>query len=146
MSLLSSILSSLEESDFFDPKHKLIYRCVSSLFLKNINVDILTVAEELSNLKELETIGGVNYLQSCADSVVALNSLDFYIDIVLNQSMLRNLIVTVREINDSYLNDDISDVNDFIISSEDKIKNATKEACLNVEELDNGFDLLIKIQ
>ena len=122
---LYSILSSLEENDFFEGRHRLIYRALASLFEKNINVDILTLSEELSNMKELETVGGVNYLQSCADSVVAINSLDFYIDIVLNQSMLRNLIVTVRGINDDYLNEDIEDVNDFIIRSEEKVKSAT---------------------
>lgn len=122
---LYSVLSSLEENDFYEVKHRLIYHALTILFEKAIDVDVLTVTEELTNMKALETVGGVNYLQECADSVVAIGSLQFYIDIVLNQAMLRNLITTIRGINESYLKEDIEDVNDFILASEDKIKNAT---------------------
>ena len=41
--------------------------------------------------------------------------MDFYIDIVFNQAILRNLIISVREINNDYLNEDIEDVNDSFV-------------------------------
>ena len=65
---------------------------------KKIAVDVLTVTEELINLKELDNIGGVPYLQECSDSMVALSNLEFYINIVVNQSVLRTMLTTIREI------------------------------------------------
>ena len=121
---LFNVLSGLEESDFFEAKHQLIYRAIKGLFDRRVNVDILTVTEELQNMKELEVAGGVAYLQSCTESVVAISALDSYIDIVLNQSVLRKLILCVRDINDTYLSEDIENVNDFILQSEEKIKDA----------------------
>mgnify|MGYP003314867005 FL=1 len=121
---LFNVLSGLEESDFFEAKHQIIYRAMKGLFDRRTQVDILTVTEELSNMKELEIAGGVNYLQSCTESVVAISALDSYIDIVLNQSVLRKLILCVRDINDSYLSEDIENVNEFILKSEEKIKDA----------------------
>ena len=68
---LYEVLSSLEEEDFFEGRHQLIYRAIFTLRERGINVDTLTCAEELMNMKELENIGGVEYLQTCCDSMVA---------------------------------------------------------------------------
>jgi len=124
-SALFNVLTSLQEGDFFEGKHQLIYRAISGLFERKVGVDVLTVTEELTNMKELEVCGGVNYLMSCTESVVAISALESYIDIVLNQSVLRKLILSVRNINNSYLNEDIENVNEFILQSEEKIKDAT---------------------
>ena len=56
---LFNVFSSLNEEDFFLGKHQLIYRAIRNLFDKESAVDVLTVTEELMNMKELETIGGV---------------------------------------------------------------------------------------
>ena len=126
-SALFNVLSALEESDFFEAKHQVIYKAIKALFDRSVRADVLTVAEELNNMKELEIAGGVNYLQACTESVVAISALDSYIDIVLNQSVLRKLILCVRDINDSYLSEDIESVNDFILKSEEKIKEAVSK-------------------
>ena len=85
---LYSVFSMLNEEDFFLGKHQLIYRAIKSLFDKQTPVDVLTVTEELMNMKELETIGGVEYLQQCSDAMVALSSIDYYINIVNDQAVL----------------------------------------------------------
>ena len=73
------VLTSLEEEDFYVGKHRIIFRCISQLSERNATVDVLTVAEELSNLKELENIGGAKYLAECTNTVVAASTLTFYI-------------------------------------------------------------------
>ena len=122
---LYGVLSKLNEEDFYVIKHKIIFKAIISLFNKKSIVDVLTVTEELMNMKELENVGGVEYLKTCCDSMVALASLDYYINIVNDQSVLRKLILTARKINDEYVENEISDVNDFIIKSEESIKDAT---------------------
>lgn len=124
---LYSVLSSLDESDFYEGKHQILYRVLASLQKKNIAVDVLTVTEELINIKELENVGGVEYLQECSDSMVALSSLEFYINIVRDQSVLRTLLNTIRDIDNEYRTEEIDDVDSFIATSEEKIKMATEK-------------------
>jgi len=139
-----NMLSILQEDDFYIPKHRILYRVMKTLFEENTTIDILTLSENLNNLKELENIGGVAYLQSCVDSCVTLNSMKFYTDIVLNQSMLRNLIVTVREIDNDYLNNDIEDVNDFIINSEQKVTKAIERK--NIDDFKRADQIAKKVE
>ena len=123
---LYNVLSALEEEDFFLGKHQLIYRAIKNLFDKETPVDTLTVTEELMNMKELETVGATAYLQECADEMIALSAVDHYINIVNDQSVLRKLIQSCRDIDYKFLNDEIVDVNDFILDSEALLKNATE--------------------
>ena len=124
---LYNVFSLLNEDDFFLGKHQLIYRAIRNLFDKQTPVDVLTVTEELMNMKELETIGGVEYLQQCSDAMVALSSIDYYIGIVNDQAVLRRLIQSCRDIDSKFLSDEITDVNDFILQSETAIKEATEK-------------------
>ena len=122
-----NVLSSVQEDDFFLGKHQLIYRAIRNLFDKDYVVDVLTVTEELMNMKELENIGGVEYLQLCSDSMVALSSIEYYINIVIDQAVLRRLIQSCRDIDARFLNEEISDVNGFIEESEGLLKEATEK-------------------
>ena len=124
---LYTVFSRLNEEDFFLGKHQLIYRAIKNLFDKQTPVDVLTVTEELMNMKELETIGGVEYLQQCSDAMVALSSIDYYVNIVNDQAVLRRLIQTCRDIDASFLGDEINDVNEFIANSETTLKDAVEK-------------------
>ena len=121
-----SVLSSLQESDFFEGRHQLIYRAIDNLCVRGVNVDTLTCAEELLNLKELDNIGGVEYLQLCCDSMVAFANLDHYINIVNDQSCLRKLLEAIRQIDYKYHSEEIENINDFILKGEEMIKDATE--------------------
>ena len=123
---LYTVFSSLNEDDFYLGKHQLIYRAIRNLFDKETAVDVLTVTEELMNMKELESIGGVEYLQQCSDAMVALSSIEYYVNIVNDQAVLRRLIQSCRDIDYKFLNDEITDVNDFILDSEAVLKTATE--------------------
>ena len=124
---LYNVFSSLNEEDFYVGKHRIIYRAIRNLFDKETAVDVLTVTEELMNMKELDAIGGVEYLQQCTDCMVALSSIDYYVNIVNDQAVLRRLIQACRDIDYQFLNEEIKDVNDFIAQSEVLLKNATEK-------------------
>ena len=98
-----------------------------NLFDKDFAVDVLTVSEELENMKELENIGGPEYLAACSDSMVALSAVDYYINIVNDQAVLRRLIQSCRDIDHHFLNDEITDVNGFILDSETLLKDACEK-------------------
>ena len=116
------ILNSLEEEDFFLGKHQLIFRAIANLAVRGIDVDVLTVAEELVNYKELENIGGATYLAECTNTVVAASTLTFYIGIIQDNSVLRKMLITIRELDHEYRTEEIENINDFILDSETRFK------------------------
>ena len=118
------VLNSLEEEDFFLGKHIVIFRAISELTMRNVSVDVLTVAEELQNLKELENVGGSKYLLECTNRVVASSTLTHYIGIVQDNSVLRKMLSTIRSIDKDYHEEEIENINDFILDSENKFKDS----------------------
>lgn len=121
------VVNSLEEKDFFLGKHQLIFRAIVSLVERGIDVDVLTAAEELQNLKELENIGGAKYLAECTNTVVARSSLKHYIQIVQDNSVLRSMLKSIREIDRQYREEEIEDINDFVLASETSFKDSIAE-------------------
>ncbi len=119
---LSTVLAALKREDFFLEKNQLIYDAIYRLHDRKETVDILTVTNELINTRDLNSIGGPDYLQECCDSLVALSTLDFYINIVQNHACLRNLLVTIREIDDKYKKEEITDINEFVNNSAIQLK------------------------
>lgn len=106
--------SWLVKEDFFDLKHQIIFEVMLDIQDKHLPVDIKTVTEALINRKELEKIGGVEYLQELCDSIVSLSSVDHYIHIVQDQSYLRNLLLTMEGIITDYNENEIEDIGTFI--------------------------------
>ena len=49
-----NVISSLNEDDFYEGRHQIIFRAINTLFEQKSAVDILTVSEFLDNIKELE--------------------------------------------------------------------------------------------
>ncbi len=147
---LYSVLSELKQDDFFEGRHQIIYNAIYVLQGKGVDVDLLTIAEHLDNIKELENVGGSAYLQECCNAMVALASLSFYINIVRDQSVLRNLLIATREINNEYLSGKIEDVDNFIAQAEEKIKLATEKRRVStfrpIEEVTKNVEMGLKTQ
>ena len=129
---LYTVISELETDDFAEARNQTLFRILKTLAERK--VCRCPVTEELVNLKCLEEeIGGVEYLQQCSDAMVAISSLDFYISIVKDQSVLRHMLTTIRDIDHSYLNSEIENINDFIANSEQKFKDSTRRVNLMEE-------------
>lgn len=124
---LYKIASVLTMDSFFEGRHQTIFRALFNLMEKKIPVEVYTVVEELMNLKELDNIGGVQYLRECSDMVVALSKIDTYINIVKDQATLRNMLITIRDIDSRYRNEEIDDVNTFIQQSQEAFGDAVKQ-------------------
>ena len=119
---LYKVLSTLLEDDFYVGKHQLIYRAIVSLQVKRIEIDVLTLTEELMLMQQLEAAGGVEYLKVCTDTVVALASLDFYINIVKDNSDLRKFLLTIRDIDSEYREQALDSIESFIKSAKEKVR------------------------
>ena len=95
---LEKILENLNSDMFFDRHNKLIFNALEVLYKENIPVDITTVKNELEKEKNLNNIGGIEYLTDVVDSVVTSANLEYYMDIIKEKAIRRKLIDTATKI------------------------------------------------
>jgi len=88
----------LKPEDFYRKSHEIIYRSISELFDKSNGVDLVTLTEELKRKDLLEKIGGVTYLTNLINSVPTAANIEYYVRIIEEKSILRNLINSATKI------------------------------------------------
>jgi len=88
----------LRPEDFYKKSHQIIFKCVLELFEKSRAVDLVTLTEELNRINLLEEIGGVTYLTNLINSVPTAANIEYYVKIIEEKSILRNLISNATKI------------------------------------------------
>ncbi|MFN4216832.1 MAG: replicative DNA helicase [Brevinematales bacterium] len=87
-----SEIGDVQEDDFFDERHRLIFRAIVDMADHGYGVDPVTVSEWLERKKLLERAGGVSYLAHIQDTPVIVSNFIAYKNILLEKSLLRSLI------------------------------------------------------
>ncbi|HTD96191.1 MAG TPA: replicative DNA helicase [Edaphobacter sp.] len=82
----------LKADDFALDSHRKIYTVMLHLAEVGHAVDIVTVAEELKKRRELDSIGGVPYLASLSEGLPRKLSIESYVRIVRDKSLMRQLM------------------------------------------------------
>lgn len=82
----------LTADDFALDSHRRIFAAMLRLSEAGHAVDIVTVAEELKKQKELDSIGGVPYLASLSEGLPRKLSVESYVRIVRDKSLMRQLM------------------------------------------------------
>jgi replicative DNA helicase len=82
----------LKPEDFSLDSHRRIYSRMIDLAESSRAIDMITLIEELSRRKELQSIGDVGYISSLLDGVPDRPSIEHYINIVRDKALLRGLI------------------------------------------------------
>jgi replicative DNA helicase len=98
---LPSALEILKGDEFYKEAHRAIYQAIQELFEKNEPVDLVTVADLLSERNHLDNIGGATYLASLAQSVPSAANVAAYAKIINEKALLRRLIQAANEISSS---------------------------------------------
>lgn len=83
---------ALRAEDFSLDSHRRIYARMVDLNESGRAIDIVTLAEELSRRKEVESVGGVAYLSSLTDGMPRRENVEHYVKIVKDKALLRSLI------------------------------------------------------
>ncbi len=121
---VSKIVEEVVPEMFFDERNKVIFRAIKSLYDAGTPVDLMTIKNELDKDKKLNSVG-LEYLSEVIDSVVTTANLDYYISIIKDFAIRRNLINTATEIvSESY---DSEDLNYLLDNAEKKITNVVRE-------------------
>ncbi|MGH9588522.1 MAG: replicative DNA helicase, partial [Acidobacteriaceae bacterium] len=82
----------LRAEDFALDSHQRIFARMAELIDAGHAVDIVTLSEELARRKEVEAVGGVAYIASLTEGLPRRLSIEEYVRIVKDKSLLRQLI------------------------------------------------------
>ena len=116
-------LEELSSSCFYDPRHRMIYEAMSERVNGHTPVDIVTVSSKLREKGNLEAVGGPVALAGMSDKVGAAAHIEYYVKILKQKSIQRDLITASYEIlKDSY--DDSVTVDQLIDDAQTKVYNA----------------------
>lgn len=89
---LDKIMDEVTDEMFYSDENRIIYKAMKNLHTNNVPVDVATVCNELDKNKDLAKVGGVEYITDIIDSVPSTANLNYYINIIFEKSILRNLI------------------------------------------------------
>lgn len=95
---ISSALEVLKPEDFYREDNKLIFEAIVNLYNRAEPVDIITLKTELQSMKQLEAVGGLEYIAQLPDRVPTTANVEQYIKIVEEKSALRALIKTANDL------------------------------------------------
>jgi len=92
------VADSITPEDFYKDIHQIIYQAILSLFEKRDPIDILSLANQLEERKQLELIGGRAYLTQLTETVPSASNVAQYASIVQKKATLRRLLYASQEI------------------------------------------------
>lgn len=98
--ILSNVLESVEENDFYVEAHVCIFNAVKLVYHARKPVDIVTLSDALENSGQLERAGGLEYLVELTQSVPSTANYAYYLGIVRRDGINRRLMRVGREIAD----------------------------------------------
>ena len=82
----------LKTDDFALDSHRKIYAAMLQLVELGHGVDIVTVTDYLSKKRELDSVGGLPYLASLSEGLPRKLSIESYVRIVRDKSLMRQLL------------------------------------------------------
>jgi len=124
---IGQVVQHVTANSFYRIEHQMIFDAVVSLWeKKNDKFDLLLLRDELKNRKQIEEIGGAEYLVKIAEAVPSSANVEQYLKIVKDKQMMRELISAAGEVLTEAF-EDIGDAAEKLDRAEQKIFNVTQK-------------------
>ena len=123
---LIKVCEEIYSDMFYSEANQKLFEAIKSCYDQKIPLDVTTIKEELDKKKNLNAIGGLEYISEVIDSVATTANLEYYIKIVKDKAVIRNLIETATDIVTNAYEDE-EDVAGLLDEAEKKILNVVKE-------------------
>ena len=124
-SALQKASENLTPDSFYNEKNSKIFSSLISLMDDKVPIDLTTVTSDLKKKNQLTEIGGVEYLTEVLNFVPTATNIDYYIEMVQESAIRRNLIDTATDIaSEGYKTEEA--LSDLLDSTEKKIFNIAK--------------------
>ena len=82
---------NLTPEAFHNPNHAYLWRAMMQMASEKRPIDVLTVAEKISQNGGLEKVGGTAYLNGMLDSIPSAAHAEYYVDILLEWHTIRKI-------------------------------------------------------
>ncbi len=89
---VADVVETVRGTDFYIPKHEIIYDAILSLYSHGEPTDVIAVTDELTKIGELSRAGGAEYLHTLTSLVPTAANAGFYSSIVAERALLRRLV------------------------------------------------------
>ncbi|MEG2918435.1 MAG: replicative DNA helicase [Clostridium sp.] len=100
---INEIEDLLTVEDFYYNNHKLIYRGILNLRIRDIEIDIITLSEELKSGGVFEKCNGLTYLTELSGAASYLDNIRSYSEIIIDKATRRRIIKScMKAIDDSH--------------------------------------------
>lgn len=123
--IYDSVSSIVGRADFYRDAHRIIYEAIENIVRRgNRRVDMVLLTEELTRMKKLDEVGGINYIAELTNDAMSSFNVDEHARIVSEKATLRRLIdAGNRIVGESY--EDAKPVPDILNDAESGILNVT---------------------
>ena len=102
---INDVVEKVKTNAFYRVEHRMIFDALISLYEKSrgedVAIDAVLLRDELEKRKQLEEVGGVEYLAKVMESVPSSANVMYYAGIVKDKMLLRELIAAASEILDA---------------------------------------------
>lgn len=89
---VADVIETLRGTDFYIPKHELIFEAILTLYSHGEPTDVVAVTDELIKTGELQRAGGADYLHTLTSIVPTAANAGYYASIVSERALLRRLV------------------------------------------------------
>jgi len=136
--------------DFYNRNNRLIYQAAVDLYEKQEPIDHLSITSRLAEKRQLDEVGGADYLTSLANTVVAPSHLDSYARMIRRKKILRDMIQASFEISELGFQEE-EDVEELLDQAEQKIfrisqRSLQKSFAHINDEIENAFSRIERLQ
>lgn len=110
----------LKAESFYDHRHRVIYSAVTSLYISQRPIDILTVTEQLKSTGQLEEAGGAVYIAMLAGKVTSSAHIEYHAQIIAQKAIAREIISYSGELQAKAF-DSTTDVSELLQEAEGQL-------------------------
>src|SRR5574344_1167096 len=123
------LLDELEEEDFYygNIKNLIVVKGLVELHKQSKGIDVLTLSSYLNTTKELDVIGGVDYLVSLTSVVTGFANAEYYVKTLKDYALLRKFFTAISVVEKNYNDGKIKDINKYVSESEQTLLEITSE-------------------
>jgi len=105
---------SLESFPNIGNDNRTIFQAISTLFVKNVTIDFMTVLEQLESMKAKNAVGGFEYLKEITDVAFQYSAMKDYCQRLEDYRLLRESLAVLDQKLYEYKTAEIPEINDFI--------------------------------
>lgn len=140
---LQKVTEDLEKDSFYSTDNSKIYEVLKEMYLEDVAVDITTLSDRLKKKKYFSSSLSAEYLLDLVNSVPTAANIEYYIGIVKEKALLRNLIDTATNIVTNAYSES-EEIGEMLDDAERKILNVVKNR--RSTEFKNIQDVLFRAQ